>query len=125
MEICEGLQGAARALCKENSDNVSFNKSRGARKEGRLGLAIQDYFAIPSSLYAYQWCALPTTPEAWWGIGGKLTYPNGTSLHTWGIKLCTIPLHIPYTHKYPISPCRAQCVTGRYGYLWNSQRIFQ
>ena len=37
------------------------------------------------------------------------------SPHTWDTILHTIPLHIPY--KYPISPCCAQCVTGRYGYL--------
>ena len=54
-------------------------------------------------------------PGAWWGKRGELTYPNGTSPHTWGTILRTIPLHIPY--KYPISPCCAQCVTGRYGYL--------
>ena len=44
-----------------------------------------------------------------------MTYPNGTSPHTWGTILRTIPLHIPY--KYPISPCCVQCVTGRYGCL--------
>ena len=31
----------------------------------------------------------------------------------------TIALHIPY--KNPISLGRVQCVTGRYGYLWNLQ----
>ena len=31
----------------------------------------------------------------------------------------------PLTYKYPISSCHAQCVTGKDGYLWNSQRIFQ
>ena len=29
------------------------------------------------------------------------------------------------SHKYPISPYCAQCVIGRYGYLWSSQRMFQ
>ena len=33
------------------------------------------------------------------------------------------PAYIPY--KYPISACCAQCVTGRYGYLWNSSGISQ
>ena len=58
---------------------MSFNKSRMARKERRSGLAMQDYLAIPSNLYAYQWHALSTTPEAWWEIGGELIYPNGTT----------------------------------------------
>ena len=40
-----------------------------------------------------------TTPEAWWEIGGELTYPNGASPHTWDTNLCTIPLH-----KYPYLP---------------------
>ena len=40
-----------------------------------------------------------TTPEAWWEIGGELTYPNGASPHSWGINLHTIPLH-----KHPYLP---------------------
>ena len=68
-------------------------------------------------------CPISNTCWAWQGKGGELTCPNGTSPHTWATILRTIPLHIHY--KYLISTCCAQCVTGRYGYLWNSQRIFQ
>ena len=53
----------------------------------------------------------------------ELECPNGTSPHTWGTILCTVLLHVPCT--YLITPCCARCVTGAYGYLWNSQRIFQ
>ena len=67
------------------------------------------------SEYTYQWNALPPIPGARWEIGGELTCPNGTSPHTWGTILHTIPLHISY--KYSISPCCRQCVTGRYGCL--------
>ena len=28
---------------------------------------------------------LLTIPGAWWGKGGELTCPNGTSSHTWGL----------------------------------------
>ena len=46
-----------------------------------------------------------------------MTYP-----HTW-------PGHRPVyhspTHPLQPSPCQAQCVIGRYGYLQNSQRIFE
>ena len=58
-----------------------------------------------------------------WGVTRVRRGPNGTSLHTWATILCMVLLHIPY--KYPISPCCAQCVTGRYGNLRNSQTIFQ
>ena len=57
------------------------------------------------TLCACQWYALPTTPGAWWGVGGNwhVLY-NRTSPHTWGT---TITLHILY--KYPIHsiPCHA------------------
>ena len=33
------------------------------------------------------------------GVGGELTYRAGTSPHTWGTNLCTIPPNISY--KYP------------------------
>ena len=35
--------------------------------------------------------------------------------------MCTTPLHISY--KYPISPCCAQCVTGRYMGIWGIPKL--
>ena len=46
-------------------------------------------------LYAYQWYALPTTPGAWWGKRGELTYLNGASPHSWATKLHTSPYMSP------------------------------
>ena len=59
-------------------------------------------------------CPIPPIPGNWHDC------PIGQCPHT----LATI-LHVYHPHptylKYPISPCCAQCVTGRYGYLRNSQ----
>ena len=40
----------------------------------------------------HQLYALPPIPGAQREIGGELTYPNGTSPHTWGTILYTISL---------------------------------
>ena len=40
-----------------------------------------------------------------------------------GAQTCAPSLRMPY--KHPISLSHAHCVTGRCGYLWNSQRVFQ
>ena len=69
------------------------------------------YAMLHAHLRTHQWFALPPVPGAsCWRIGGELTCPNGTSPHTWGT------LYI-YCLQIPTSPCCAQCVTGRYGYL--------
>ena len=65
-----------------------------------------------------QWYALPITRGGWWGIGGELTCPNGTSL-----RLDHLPS--PYTSltNTPYLPVIHQCVhvTGRHGCLdWDN-----
>ena len=42
---------------------------------------------------------------AWWGAGGELTHPNGTSPYIWDTIL----------HTTPLFPCCGQNVIGRYG----------
>ena len=58
-------------------------------------------------------CPIPPIPGVQWEIEGKLTCPNaipGAQSHVLSPYTC-----IPF--KYPISPCCAQCVKGRYGCL--------
>ena len=50
-----------------------------------------------------------------WGSMGDRRKIDMSECYTWGTIPRTIPLHIPF--KYPISPCCAQCVKGRYGCL--------
>ena len=72
-------------------------------------------------LCTYQWYALPPIPGAWRELGGVLMEQASIP----GPQSCVWSSYISIPYKYPISPCCAQCVTGRYGNLKNSQRIFQ
>ena len=42
-----------------------------------------------------------------------------------GVQTCLPSPYISLPYIPETNPRHAQCVTGRYGYLWNSQRIFQ
>ena len=70
---------------------------------------------LRAHLHTYQWFALPPM------LGNR----RGIDMSEWNKPpyLGHNPACIPY--KYPISAYCAQCVTGRYGYLWNSSGISQ
>ena len=98
MEICEGSLGVARAcvrkaviICLCLSTSLAWP----GRTESRVWpckttlqyqVAYAPISGVPVSntggLGTRLWCALSTTPEPWWEIGGELTYPNGASPHT-------------------------------------------
>ena len=81
---------------------------------GSLAVACYTIYAPISAVVCptyNAWGLNPPTPII--GVGGEVTYTNGTRPHTWGTNQLTIPLHIP-----PIFSCHAQYVTGRYGIWW-------